>query len=134
MKKEYLTTLLATVVKRPSTKTPRSGPETRPTAVTPNWRMPSNSEAATAIPMLANPIMLATMRDIRTLNDADETLSLFLKGIADISKQQFAHLAGVGHAIKVGQWPKDVLVYDCRGRVECGGNRATKKWYRLSYC
>ena len=63
----FLTTLLATVVKSPSTKRARSGPETRPTAVTPNRRRPSNSEAATAIPMLAKPMMPATARVIRTL-------------------------------------------------------------------
>ena len=72
-----LTTLLATVVKRPSTKSASSGPDTRPTAVTPNWRMPSNSEAATAIPMLANPMILATMRVTRTSNGEDITLLLF---------------------------------------------------------
>ena len=40
---------------------------------------------------------------------------------------QVAYLAGVGHAVEVGQWPEEVLEYDGRGRVEGGGNRAGKR-------
>ena len=36
------------------------------------------------------------------------------------------YMARVGHAVEVGQWPEEILVYDGRGRVEGGGNGAEK--------